>query len=150
MNENRLSRVVFNNNSCRLYGPHTQRGLAFAWRQSRTRKRSRCQGSGGGLGYLHRIGFLEHGHPIACSARATSVSLCARPVSLCMAAAAAARVICACVRRESVCVRALATISREQGPNKLTKVEYFATRMQLLDILDCCRITHSCTHTSDV
>ena len=74
--------------------------------------------------YRHSIGFLEHGHPIACSARATSVSLCARPVSLCMAAAAAARVICACVRRESVCVRALATISREQGPNKLTKVEY--------------------------
>ena len=29
---------------------HTQRGLAFAWCQSRTRKRSRCQGSGGGLG----------------------------------------------------------------------------------------------------
>ena len=29
-----------------LAGQHTQRGLAFAWRQSRTRKRSRCQGSG--------------------------------------------------------------------------------------------------------
>ena len=28
-------------------GQHTQRGLAFAWRQSRTRKRSRCKGSGG-------------------------------------------------------------------------------------------------------
>ena len=26
----------------------------------------------------------------------------------------------------------------------------FATRMQRLDSLDCCRITHSCTHTSDV
>jgi hypothetical protein len=31
-------------------GQQTQRGLAFAWRQSRTRKRYRCQGSGGGLG----------------------------------------------------------------------------------------------------
>ena len=59
--------------------------------------------------YRHSIGFLGHGqlsHPIACSARATSVSLCVRPVSLCMAAAAAARVICACARRGFVCVRA--------------------------------------------
>jgi len=43
-------------------GQHTQRGLAFAWRQSRTRKRSRCQGSGGGLGTDTAIGFLGHGH----------------------------------------------------------------------------------------
>ena len=33
-----------------LAGQHTQRGLAFAWRKSRTKKSSRCQGSGGGLG----------------------------------------------------------------------------------------------------
>ena len=61
-------------------------------------------------------------HPIACSARATCVSVCARPVSLCMAAAAAALVICPCVR--SVCVRvslveaSSLTISRVQGPKK--------------------------------
>jgi len=77
--------------------------------------------------YRHSIGFLGHGqlsHPIACSARATSVSLGARPVSLCIAAAAAARVICACVRREReyVCVRARTAISREQGPNKLSLI----------------------------
>jgi hypothetical protein len=30
------------------------------------------------------------------------------------------------------------------------EVYAFSTRMQLLDSLDCCRITHSCTHTSDV
>jgi hypothetical protein len=63
-------------------------------------------------GHCRRIGLLGHGqlsHPIACSARATSVSLCARPVSLCMAAAAAALVICACVR--SVCVRAHARVT---------------------------------------
>jgi hypothetical protein len=31
-------------------GQQMQRGLEFAWRQSRTRKRSKCQESGGGLG----------------------------------------------------------------------------------------------------
>jgi hypothetical protein len=57
VNENRLPGVLFNNkefcsrtNLVDYAGQHTQRGLAFAWRQSRTRKRSRCQGSGGGLG----------------------------------------------------------------------------------------------------
>ena len=96
-------------------GQQTQRGLAFAWRQSRTRKRSRCQGRGGGLGT--DTGFFGHGqlsHPIACSVRATSVSLCARQVSLCMTAASAARVICARARRQ--CVRA--RVSREQEPNR--------------------------------
>ena len=44
MNENRLSKVA---NLVDFAGQHTQRGLAFAWRQSRTRKRSRCKGSGG-------------------------------------------------------------------------------------------------------
>jgi hypothetical protein len=40
MNENRLSRVIFINKYLADYaGQHTQRGLAFAWRQSRTRKR---------------------------------------------------------------------------------------------------------------
>ena len=42
-------------------GQHTQRGLAFAWRQSRTRKRSRCQGSGGGLSTDTALGFWDTG-----------------------------------------------------------------------------------------
>ena len=76
---------------------------------------------------LTQHGFLGHGQlyqPLACSARATSARLCARPVSLCIAAAAAARVICACVRRERehVCVCARTAISREQGPNKLSLI----------------------------
>ena len=80
--------------------------------------------------YRHSIGFLGHGqlsHPFACSARATSVSLCARPVSLwTQAAAAAARVICASVRSICVCERERATISREQGPNKLSLISTLA------------------------
>jgi hypothetical protein len=68
------------------------------------------------------MGHVQLSHPIACSARATYVSLCARPVSLCMAADAAACVICACVRSVCVCVRARATISREQGSNQLSLI----------------------------
>ena len=43
-------------------GQQTQRGLAFAWRQSRTRKRSRCQGSGGGLGTDTALVFWDMGN----------------------------------------------------------------------------------------
>jgi hypothetical protein len=43
-------------------GQHTQRGLAFAWLQSRTRKRSRCQGSGGGLGTDTALVFWDTGN----------------------------------------------------------------------------------------
>jgi hypothetical protein len=68
MNENRLSRVVFNNKS-------TQRGLAFAWRQSRTRKRSRCRGSGGGLGTDTALVFWDMGNCriLRCIASSSSV-----------------------------------------------------------------------------
>jgi len=59
MNENRLSKVA---NLVDFAGQHTQRGLAFAWRQSRTRKRSRCQGSGGGLGTDTALVFWETGN----------------------------------------------------------------------------------------
>jgi hypothetical protein len=105
-----------------------QRGFAFAWRRSRARKRRKCQGSGGRLDTDAALVFWDAGnclmpldcqynfslslspslslsHPIACSARSTSVTMCARPVSsLCMAPAAAALVICACVRSVCLCV----------------------------------------------
>jgi hypothetical protein len=40
----------------------TQRGLAFAWRLSRTRKRCRCQWSGEGLGTDPALGFWDTGN----------------------------------------------------------------------------------------
>ena len=58
MNENRLSRVAITN-LVDYAGQHTQRGLAFAWRQSSTRKKSRCQGSGGGPGTETALVFWD-------------------------------------------------------------------------------------------
>ena len=125
MNENKLSRVVFNNQSCRLCGAAHAARTRIRMASEQDEEEEQVSGEWRRTRYRHSIGFLGHGrlsHPIACNARATSVSLCARPVAMCMAAAAAARVICGCARRVYVCVCARATISREQGPNKLSLI----------------------------
>ena len=61
-------------------GQHTQRGLAFAWRQSRARKRSRCQGSGEGLGTDTALVFWDTGNCLILShsARERRLSVCVR------------------------------------------------------------------------
>ena len=86
MNENRLSRVVFNNQSCRLCGAAHAARNRTRMASEQDEEEEQVSGEWRRTRYRHSIGFLGHGqlsHPIACSARATSVSLCARPVSLC-------------------------------------------------------------------
>jgi hypothetical protein len=62
---------------------------------------------------------LTAGHPITHRARATSVRLYARPVSLCMPSAAAALVIWACVRSQRQCVLSLVEASSAKHRQKI-------------------------------
>jgi len=91
MNENKLSRVVLsrvvlNNHTCRLCGAAHAARTCIRMASEQGEEEEQVSGEWRRTRYRHSIGFLGHGqlsHPIACSARATSVSLCARPVSLC-------------------------------------------------------------------
>jgi hypothetical protein len=82
-----LSLVPLKKKIIKLKGPscinlETKKQLSVEWRGTR---------------YRHSIGFLGHGqlsYPITYSARATSVSLYARPVSVCMAVAPQACYLC--------------------------------------------------------
>jgi hypothetical protein len=62
-----LAELYSTTNRVDFAGQHTQRGIAFAWRQSRTRKRSRCQWSGGGLGTDTALGFWDTGNRLILS-----------------------------------------------------------------------------------
>jgi hypothetical protein len=91
MNENKLSRVVLsrvvlNNHTCRLCGAAHAARTCIRMASEQGEEEEQVSGEWRRTRYRHSIGFLGHGqlsHPIAGSARATSVSLCARPVSLC-------------------------------------------------------------------
>ena len=88
------------------------------------RKRSRCQGSGGGLGTDTALVFWDTGNCLILShsARERRLSVCVRGRCPCAWRPPLPRVSSVRVCAVCVCVRAHThtTISREQGPNKLS------------------------------